>query len=213
MRSVAFALLFGAVVPSLATAQASRAVRALSLSADAIGVLVARDRVFVPDAGARVLSACSETRCAPVVRAEACTAPRCPGTGTLLALDHPIADVADLPTDRDGWTRAVDAMRSDPALASIVWSFGTHPEPPPPPPEPARWITPARRERVVWEAGAYALGGVLGATGVSIVGGEASVGFRFAWDPRGDDDELVAFLLGDVLGLDVRVRAFDLAQQ
>lgn len=208
MRFTIFIAASFALAPSLALAQApSRAARILALSGDVVGVVVARDRVFVADPSVRALSACADARCAPVRGIEACAVPRCPGTGALLTLESSISNVSDLPTDRDGFTRAVGALRSDPALASIAWSFGTHPDPPP---EPAHWITTSRRERIVWELGAYGIGGVLGATGVALAGGEVSGGFRFAWDARNGDDELLALLLGNVLGLDVRVRAFDL---
>jgi hypothetical protein len=195
-----------ALLPASAAAQ-SRAARVLALSGDFPGALVARDRVYVPSVNG-ALSACVGDRCAAVLRSDECQVPRCPGAGQVLVLDAPIANVDDLPTDRDGWNRALDAMRSDPALAAIAWSFGTHPAPPP---EPARWITPSRRETFAWEASAFALGGVLGATGVPLLGGEANVGVRFVWDPRNSDDDFLALLLGDVLGLDVRVRAFALA--
>ncbi len=188
----------------------SRAARVLTLLAgDSVGALVARDRVFVPDASLRALSACSGSRCAPVRSTEACQVPRCPGQGTLLVLEGPIADVSDLPTDRSGFTRALDAMRVDPSLGAIAWSFGYHPEPAPEPAPPPRWLTSARIDHVGWELGAYAIGGALAGSGVGFVGGEVSGGFRFTWDPRTEEDDLLAIIFGDVLGLDVRVRALD----
>jgi hypothetical protein len=198
--------------PLSASAQApARVGRVLSLLAgDAVGVLVSRDRVFVADAGVQALSVCAGSRCAPVASVESCVVPRCPGSGMLLSLAAPIADVSDLPTDRDGFNRAMNELRAEPGLAPIAWSFGVHPDPQPSPPQPPRWITPQRLANVAWEIGAYGLGGVLGNTGVAFTGGEVSGGFRFTWDPRGDDDEFLAILLGDTLGADIRVRTLAL---
>ncbi len=186
----------------------SRAVSVLTLlSADSVGVLVARDRVFIADPSLAPLSVCAGSRCAPVRASEVCGAPRCPGAGMLLTLERPIADVSELPTDREGFNRAMDTLRSDPALALIAWSFGVHPDPPP---EPAHWVTRSRTDRVAWELGAYGVGGVLGATGVALAGGEVSGGFRFTWDPRTTDDDFLAIVFGNVLGLDLRVRVLEL---
>jgi hypothetical protein len=172
-------------------------------------VLVTRDHVFIADRAQQSLSACAGNRCAPVVSGEACEAPRCPGAGVLLTLEHPISDLPDFPTDRDGFNRTVDALRADPSLAAIAWSFSSHPDPMPQPPGPARWITPSRIDRFGWELAAYGIGGVLGSSGVGFVGGEVSGGFRFTWDPVSSDDQFLSLLFGDVLGLDLRVRALD----
>jgi len=205
-----FASLFTllSLAPLTVTAQApSRAVRVLSLlSPDVTGVLVTRDRVFVTDASMHPLSVCAGARCAAVVSSDTCAPPRCPGSATLLVLEHPIADVSDLPTDRVGFNHAMDVLRSDPALASISWSFGTHPDPAPAPP---RWITRGRTDSFVWELGATAVGGVLAATGVTLTGGEVSGGFRFTWDAR-RDDEVLGMIFGTVIGADIRVRSLAL---
>jgi hypothetical protein len=211
-RLLAALALTATLTPASGFAQEpSRSARVLSLlSGDAVGVLVARDRAFVPDSGTQALSVCAGARCAPVASSEACAVPRCPGSGVLLALAAPIADVSDLPTDRDGFNRAMNVLRGDPALASIAWSFGTHPDPEPPPAEPPYWLTPRRIEQVVWELAGYGIGGVLGSSGVGFAGGEVSGGFRFTWDPHGEDDDFLAIIFGDVLGIDVRVRALEL---
>lgn len=208
--SLALVLAF-ATAPAAASAQSPRAARVLTLlSGDSPGVLVARDRVFVPDTSLRVLSACAGARCAPVASATQCSVPQCPGSGALFVLDAPIGDVSDLPTDRDGFEREVGALRADPSLSAIAWSFGTHPDPPPSPPEPARWVTSARRDVVSWELGAGAFGGVLAPVGIAGLGGEVSGGFRFTWETHGEDDEIVAIMFGNVIGLDLRVRALAL---
>jgi len=206
----ALALALVSFAPRAAAQASPRAARALSLVGDAVGVVVTHDRVFLADPSVQALSVCAGNRCAPVRTSESCAAPRCPGSGVLLTLEAPISDVSDFPTDRDGFNRAVDALRSDPALAAIAWAFTAHPDPMPPPAGPVRWITPSRVERFGWELAAYGIGGVLGATGVGFAGAEVSGGFRFTWDPRGSDDDFLALLFGDVLGLDLRVRALDL---
>lgn len=190
-----------------AAQEPSRAARLVTLLAgDAVGVLVARDRIFTPDANVAALSACG-TRCAPVRSVVSCSVPQCPGSGVLFTTEAPIADVGDLPTDRSGFNHAMDLLRGDPALATIAWSFGYHPDPAP---EPPRWIRSARPDGFGWELGALGITGVLATTGVAFAGGELSGGFRFTWAPHGSDDEFLAIVLGDVLGLDVRVRALAL---
>jgi hypothetical protein len=199
-----------ALGPARAGAQApSRAARVLTLAGDGVGVLVARDRVFVPDA-AGALSVCSGSRCAPVRSTETCTVPRCPGTGTLLVLESAIADVSDMPTDRDGFNRVVGEWRSDPALAGIAWSFGTHPDPMPQPSGPVRWVERPRIDHFDWQLDALGIGGVLASNGLAVTGGEASFGFRFMWEAHDDGDDFLGIVFGNVLGLDLRVRAMAL---
>lgn len=207
LATLLVALVLAAAGPASAQAP-SRAARLLTLLAgDSVGVLVASDRVFSPDRQLSPLSACVDARCAPVRSFGECAPPACPGSGVVFTLEEPIADVGELPHDRDGFDRAMDALRQDPQLGTIAWSFGAHPDPAPSPP---RWIEGGRTDRIVWELGAYGIGGVLGATGIGFVGGEASGGFRFTWSAHGADDDILAIVFGNVLGADLRVRGLAL---
>ncbi len=206
MRTALLVAFFLSALPASASAQASRTAHVLSLAAETPAVVVARDRVFTPADPTGVLSACAGNRCAPVRSSEICNVPRCPGAGYVLALESPISDASDFPTDRDGFNHAMDVLRQDPALAAIAWSFGAHPDPgyggggsslsfig------PSHWL---------WELGAYGIGGVVGSNGVGFAGGELSVGFRYVWSPRGDD-EMLALFFGDSVGIDLRTRVVD----
>lgn len=211
MRTLSLTLLLLAFAVPTAQAQTSRAARVLALMSAQPGVLVRGDRVFVPPWTEEPLSVCAGTRCAPVASSHECTTPECPGGGRLLQLEHGIADVADFPTDWRAFDDEVAALRADPALGEIAWTFGQHPETPPDVPPvasgPLVWTSPSRLSQFGWEIGLAASGGVLGSNGIALAGGEASAGFRYAWAVHNADDEIFAALMGNTVGVDLRAHA------
>ncbi len=209
-RALVLALLTLFSRAASAEAQApSRAARLLSLGADVPAVLIAPDEAWFPASTDAPLALCAGVRCAPVREVTGCEPPRCPGTGSTARAEHAVADVETFPTDREGFGREVERLRSDGALASLAWSYGNHPEPPPGPPVPARFSVDGQRG-LRWELDAQASFGVLAASDAALVGGEVSGGFRYVWQPRSSDDEFMMLMFGNIVGADLRVRSFAL---
>jgi hypothetical protein len=126
--------------PSIAAAQ-PRAARVLRGLESAPAVLLDGDRAWIVGSDTDPLPAalCTDVMCRPVVRAESCVSPRCPGSGRMVFVNERIADVARWPEDRDGFHTAQAALHAEPTLAPLTYAFLPHPDPPPAPPRPARF--------------------------------------------------------------------------
>jgi hypothetical protein len=178
-----------------------RRAHTLSLAdAPSPAVLVGPDRAWIPPGVAVPLSVCGPS-CHPVVTTRECAPPECPGSGTLLITSEPIADVGELPHDRDGWMRERMALMSDAELASIAWAFGTHPQPPPAPPQPVRFLRGGSHLAIDPEIHLEGALGVLVSSGVPVGTLSASIGLRF--QPP-DIDEPLDVMYGNVHGVEAR---------
>jgi len=139
VSSALLALLALLSLPTIASAQ-PRAAHVLRGLERAPAVLLDGDRAWIVGAPDPLPAAlCTDVMCRPVVRAEACVTPRCPGPGLMIFTAERIADVARWPEDREGFTTAQAALYSEPSLAPLSGAFLPHPDPPPGPSRPARF--------------------------------------------------------------------------
>ncbi len=189
--------------PSLALAQPRAASVLLGMDRSP-AVLLDGDRAWIAGAEHDALPSalCTELMCRPVVRAEACVTPRCPGPGRMVFTSERIADVPRWPEDRAGFETAQAALYGEPSLAPLTHLFLPHPEPPPAPPRPARF-SHGREDR--WRLELLMGGGI--ATGLVHISQpmwqlDLSIGFRFV--PGGMEDGLDV-IYGNQFGFEARV--------
>lgn len=191
------------LLPSLAHAQSHpRAGRALFLlSPEMPVVLVGRDRAWLPASRPdEPLTICAGARCRPVRAIEACDAPRCPGSGRLAITDGDVKDVADYPTDRDGFHRERDALMGDSALASLHPYLHAHPSPAPTPPHWNR----DQSEQWRWELAAFAGAAMLAHEGSPAAHAMLTGGFQYLTGVR-EADGPAGFVIPGSMGAELRL--------
>lgn len=197
-------LLSLATLPSLASAQprAASALRGLERSP---AVLLDGDRAWIPGGEADPIPSalCTDVMCRPVVRAEACVTPRCPGPGRMLFASERVGDVERWPEERDGFGRAQAALYGEASLAPLTGSFLPHPDPPPAPARPARF-SHGSDDR--WRLELLAGGGI--ATGLVHISApmwqtDLAIGFRFV--PRNRLQDGLDVIYGNQFGFEARL--------
>lgn len=193
-------------LPGPASAQELRAGRVLIGLTESPAVFVGPDRAFILGAESDPLptALCGPVLCRPVVRAEACAAPRCPGSGRLVFASERVLEVSDFPTDREGFGRAQAALYAEPSLAPLTPYFQPHPEPAPHPARPPRYSYGTED----WWHFELALAGGIG-TGMIHISApmwEASAFLSLRFQPRGMDDEGLDLIMGSQVGAELRVR-------
>lgn len=193
-----------ACIPSIASAQ-PRAAHVLRGLDSAPAVLLDGDRAWIVGSESDPLPAalCTDVMCRPVVRAEVCSAPRCPGSGLMVFTADRIADVARWPEDREGFNAAQAAISAEPALGALTYALLPHPDPAPAPARPARF-THGSNDR--WRIEVLGGGGI--ATGLVHISQpmwqtDLAIGFRFV--PRHRLDEGLDIIYGNQFGFEARV--------
>jgi hypothetical protein len=195
------------LLPLHASAQeAPRAGRVLFGLTENPAVFVGPDRAWIlgSEGDALPTALCGPVLCRPVVRAEACVAPRCPGMGRLVYASERVHDVRDFPTDREGFGRAQTALYAEPSLAPLMSYLQPHPEPAPAPPRPARY---SHGTEDWWHLELALAGGIgTGMIHISAPMWEASAFLSLHFSPRGMDDEGLDLIMGSQVGAELRLR-------
>ena len=118
------------LLPLHASAQeAPRAGRVLFGLTENPAVFVGPDRAWIlgSESDALPTALCGPVLCRPVVRAEACVAPRCPGMGRLVYASERVHDVRDFPTDRDLMNCVLELLKAGQEnLDVICWAHHYH---------------------------------------------------------------------------------------
>ncbi|MBZ0118008.1 MAG: hypothetical protein K8H88_13480 [Sandaracinaceae bacterium] len=199
----------------------------MSLTAESPAIWIGPRTAWVPS-GVEPISACTRSRCAPVVDTSACDAPACPGYGARVTVAIDIASVGGWPTDYGGFTAERDALIADSSLAGIHGSLSSHPDSSrvheareraaqanrlerERRAESVRWVS-QHRHGDRWELGLGMVLGTLVEEDGSYLGPSGSIGLvhllqRRHADESDDDETMMNILTGDTLGAELRVRA------
>lgn len=200
LRNFAFASA-GAAHAEIANRGSPRRARVMYLlAASTPAVLLAPDRAWMPASTETPLSICAGPTCHPIRELRACSAPECPGDGTLMISSERLADVADYPRDYTGWNRERTLLTFDPELASLTWALAPFPGPGPTPPRPVEFIH-SPREWLGWEL--HFSGGITGVTSNGVVAPSISGSFGLRFQPA--IEELLDVMYGTMMGIDARV--------